>query len=166
MVVVNCTGNGAAKLCGDAAMVPTRGVTVKVRVPGIDHGSEHLDLSTVDPLYIIPRTDDVVVLGGTYGKGDMRPTVSSEEFDAIVSKCASLDPRLPYPLTEDDVEAVSVGWRPHRKGGVRLEAEVTDAGLLVVHNYGHGGAGVSLSWGCAGDVVKLVEAAFTPKSRL
>jgi transcriptional regulator with XRE-family HTH domain len=41
-----------------------------------------------------------------------------------------------------------IGARP-TCGAVRVEAERHDDGTLVVHNYGHGGAGVTLSWGCA-----------------
>ena len=33
--------------------------------------------------------------------------------------------------------------------------------LPVVHNYGHGGAGVTLSWGCALDTLELVRQALT-----
>lgn len=48
----------------------------------------------------------------------------------------------------------SVGLRPRRHGGVRLEV---DHGwdTPVVHNYGHGGGGVTLAWGCADRVVDL-----------
>jgi len=49
----------------------------------------------------------------------------------------------------------AVGLRPARPE-VRLEAETTRS-TRVVHCYGHGGAGVTLSWGCADEVVGLVE---------
>jgi D-amino-acid oxidase len=39
---------------------------------------------------------------------------------------------------------------------VRLEAERKDAGL-VVHNYGHSGAGITLSWACAEEVASFVQ---------
>jgi D-amino-acid oxidase len=39
---------------------------------------------------------------------------------------------------------------------VRLETETLDGGRRLVHNYGHGGAGVTLSWGCALDVAAAV----------
>ena len=40
---------------------------------------------------------------------------------------------------------------------VRLELEMLDGELPVVHDYGHSRMGVTLSWGCADAVVKLVE---------
>ncbi len=54
-----------------------------------------------------------------------------------------------------------IGIRPHRTGGVRLELEEqpieTPSGKkYVIHNYGHGGGGITLSWGCASIVTELV----------
>jgi hypothetical protein len=51
--------------------------------------------------------------------------------------------------------AHAVGLRPVRKDGVRLELEDARPGP-VVHCYGHGGCGVTLMWGCAADVTRLV----------
>jgi D-amino-acid oxidase len=48
-----------------------------------------------------------------------------------------------------------VGLRPVRPS-VRLEAEALGGGRRLLHNYGHGGAGVTLSWGCALDVTAEV----------
>jgi D-amino-acid oxidase len=39
---------------------------------------------------------------------------------------------------------------------VRLEAEERPGGRVVWHNYGHGGAGVTLSWGCAEELTAAV----------
>ena len=54
-----------------------------------------------------------------------------------------------------------MGLRPGRTA-LRLEAENLDLGegrpsTLVVHNYGHGGSGLTLAWGCAGDVANMVK---------
>lgn len=54
------------------------------------------------------------------------------------------------------------GMRPHRTGGVKLALEKFDAGggpKFLVHNYGHSGAGITLSWGCAAKVVEHVRTA-------
>lgn len=51
------------------------------------------------------------------------------------------------------------GVRPHRRTGIRLEREtlISPSGTKhVVHNYGHGGAGITLSWGCAAIARDLV----------
>lgn len=61
--------------------------------------------------------------------------------------------------------SLQVGLRPGRPS-VRLELETvhlksgsSKASLPVVHNYGHGGAGLTLAWGCAGDAAQLVQEA-------
>ncbi len=55
-----------------------------------------------------------------------------------------------------------VGLRPFREGGVRLQIE---PGGRIVHNYGHGGAGVTLSWGCADEVADLADALLAQQGR-
>jgi D-amino-acid oxidase len=54
----------------------------------------------------------------------------------------------------DAGEPVRVGLRPFRKGNVRLELE---PGTRIIHNYGHGGSGVTFSWGCALEAAEMAE---------
>lgn len=57
------------------------------------------------------------------------------------------------------------GLRPVRTGGVRLEVDPQlgrDAGKTVIHNYGHGGGGITLSFGCAAKVVDFVRPLIAP----
>ena len=56
-----------------------------------------------------------------------------------------------------------VGLRPFRDAGFRVEAERIGNKLLI-HNYGHGGAGFTLSWGCARSVLGLVRAFSFPET--
>ena len=60
-------------------------------------------------------------------------------------------------LASSDELTLSVGYRyiRNRKNGLRLESETVDS-KKVIHNYGHGGAGVTLSWGCALDIAERI----------
>ncbi|HEX6682797.1 MAG TPA: FAD-dependent oxidoreductase [Candidatus Limnocylindrales bacterium] len=148
-LVINCTGAFAAHLTGDRELVPTKGQLVIVRNPGIEHYfQDHLEGE--DLTYFIPH-GDVVVLGGCARKHDMSPEANERDADAIVRRCARIEPRL---ATAEVVEH-RTGVRPNRHT-VRLERETTARGNTVIHNYGHGGAGVTMSWGCAEHVLKLL----------
>jgi len=61
----------------------------------------------------------------------------------------------PVKVSRDRVIREVVGLRPYRPDGFRVEAERIGEKLLV-HNYGHGGAGITLSWGTASLAVDLM----------
>ncbi len=149
-VVVNCTGVGARKLAGDSSVVPVRGQVVVVRNPGIDEFYIDHALHGYDYVYAFPH-GDLVLLGGTAEEGawDMppRPEVSAR----ILRDTTAVFPQL----SGAEVVAERVGLRPYRPT-VRLEAESLPGGRVLWHNYGHGGGGVSLSWGCARDLTDAV----------
>ncbi|MYS24702.1 D-amino-acid:oxygen oxidoreductase [Streptomyces sp. DvalAA-14] len=145
-VVVNCSGLGSRQLADDTDLRPIRGQHVVVANPGItEFFSEDTGTST-DLLCVYPH-GDTVVLGGTAidGREDLSP--DPEAAEAILRRCTTVEPRL----AEARVLAHRIGARPTRPA-VRVEAEVRANGRTVIHNYGHGGAGVTLSWGCARDV--------------
>jgi D-amino-acid oxidase len=147
-LVINCAGIGARELAHDVDLEPHRGQVAIV--PKIDH----LQCAIVcddDPLmYAIPRTNDCV-FGGT---NEVSENLNADPAitNAIVSDCARvLKMEAPRVLRE------RVGLRPFRKSGVRLEGEKLSDGRTVIHNYGHGGAGFTMSWGCAENVFKLAD---------
>ena len=147
-VVVNCAGLGARELAADATLSAVRGQVVYVEQVGL----EEWLLDQSDPerlLYVVPRERNIV-LGGTAQEGeeDMRPDPSTAA--AIRARCEAAVPALRGAR----VLREAVGLRPARPT-VRLEPEARDGGTIV-HCYGHGGAGVTLAWGCAEEVVTLV----------
>jgi D-amino-acid oxidase len=145
-VVVNATGLAAGALCGDPAVYPARGQIVLVRNPGIGTSVR----AEGDPgTYVHPRRADVV-LGGTFEPGRWDLTPDRRVRDAIVERARSLVPELGGA----EIVGERVGLRPCRHGGPRVERQGP-----VVHAYGHGGAGMTLSWGTAQEVVRLVAAA-------
>jgi D-amino-acid oxidase len=150
--VIDCAGLGARELVGDTTLVPIRGQVVRVAQVGI----ERFWLDDYGPggiTYIVPRANDCI-LGGTAEEGseDLAPDAATAA--AIIARCVALEPRL----RDAEILEHKVGLRPGRPA-VRLEAEQWAPGKLLIHNYGHGGAGVTLSWGCAAEVLGLVEQA-------
>jgi D-amino-acid oxidase len=151
-VVVNATGVSARAIAGDATVRPVRGQVVVLENPGLTEW--WCDEDEADgPLYALPRGDHVVV-GGTADDGNWDTTPDPSVAERILQRATAVDPRLRGAV----VRAHRVGLRPARPR-VRLETVVEpEVGRAVVHCYGHGGAGVTLSWGCADDVLAEVSA--------
>lgn len=147
-VVVIAAGLRSAQLVDDPDVYPVRGQIVRVSNPGLTRWL--LDDGDPEALtYVVPRFDDVVC-GGTAEPGQVDVTPDPDVEAAILARARALEPALEGAR----VVGRAVGLRPARTV-VRLESDVLD-GRRIVHCYGHGGAGVTLSWGCAEDVVGLV----------
>ena len=147
--VLNCTGTGARDLLPDRALTPYRGQVVIAENPGLTEFFIGLPDETTELVYLFPH-GDTVVLGGTVVAGDWNTEPVPAVATRILRDCAAVEPRL----NGARVVGHRVGLRPFRPQ-VRLEAEPPGPGPLVVHNYGHGGAGVTLSWGCAREAAGL-----------
>ena len=160
-VVVNCTGLGARELVHDTSLTPSRGQVVRVRHNGFRRVmlDDYTDYGPNRLAYIVPRIDDII-LGGTAIDGEESIDEDEAETPAILRRCAGMAPEF-ASLTPDDILEVKVGLRPVRPA-VRLEVEAPAPGRWLVSNYGHGGAGITLSWGCAAEVAEHIGALATP----
>ncbi|KAK0153084.1 D-aspartate oxidase [Merluccius polli] len=151
-IIVNCSGLRAKALAGDEQVYPVRGQVLKVRAPWISHFIRDGDGKT----YIYPGVHSVTV-GGTRQEGDRRHEVDPTDSESILRRCGLLEPSL----AKGKVLAEWVGLRPGRRNPrVEREALAMEGGghrVPLVHNYGHGGAGVALSWGTALDTLGLVK---------
>lgn len=147
--VVHCAGLGARELAADPEVYAVRGQVLRVE----HRGPERFLIDDHGPggvTYIVPRTSDCV-LGGTAEEGVESIETVPETLRAIRERCIALEPAL----SDAAILEERAGLRPCRSA-VRLGAERHSSGKLIVHNYGHGGAGVTLSWGCAREAVQLL----------
>jgi D-amino-acid oxidase len=149
-VVVNCTGLGARELVPDPSVSPSWGVLVRVENPGIEPGFFSDYPEEIEPTYFISHSDHVI-LGGCMLPEPPDETRAADLARRIHQRCSDVEPKL----ARAEVQDTRAGLRPVRPR-VRLE-RVTRDGTIIVHNYGHGGAGVTLSWGCARDVVAMLD---------
>ncbi len=144
-LVVNCAGTGARDLVPDAGMEPHRGQVAIVSKIDLPYA-----VVCDDPplMYVIPRSEDCV-LGGTNDVSENRepdPAATAR----IIQECERV-----LGCSKSNLLRERVGLRPCRRGGVRVAADKLTDGRTVLHNYGHGGAGFTLSWGCAQTVLEL-----------
>jgi D-amino-acid oxidase len=149
-VLVNCSGAGARELVPDPEVTAVRGQAVVVGNPGLEEFFVGVGEDPGEVSYYFPH-GDVVVLGGTEEPGNWSREPDPATTERILRRCAAIEPRLEgAPVTVQ-----RAGLRPVRPG-VRLEPESLGGGRRLVHNYGHGGAGVTLSWGCALEVAEIL----------
>ncbi|MDI1490564.1 MAG: hypothetical protein OHK93_001768 [Ramalina farinacea] len=178
-VIINATGLAGTELAGDASCYPIRGGLIRVINDGSDFPKlDHALTMTADPVhdsneivFIVPRNDNILLIGGITEpyEDQLSLTLDSPIIKRMRSRCDAFLPRLrnakldkEYPLAQ--------GLRPFRQRNVRVERELrrhdfwgedgSDRDISrIVHSYGQGGAGWSLSFGCASDVLDLVEEA-------
>ena len=178
-VIINATGLAGTELAGDSSCYPIRGGLIRVVNDGTDFPKlDHALIISADAVhdsneivFIVPRNDDVLLIGGIAEprEAELSLTLDSPIIKRMRARCdaflpglknARLDPE--YPLAQ--------GLRPFRQRSVRVERELrlrgsADMGDVapspsrIVHTYGQGGSGWTLSFGCAGDVAALVKEA-------
>lgn len=161
-LIVNCTGLGAYELAGDGDLCPHRGAVIRIlntgeAMPRItaahcvanDTSTDHQDM-----IFIVPRGGDRLLLGGLVEPDEWGTNIGMDypPIQDLYRRNVDFLPIL-ADAKLDAVDPVRVGLRPFRRRSVRLEHE---PGTGIIHNYGHGGAGITLSWGCAEHVVALV----------
>lgn len=168
-VIVNATGLAGAELAGDTSCYPIRGGLIRVINDGSDFPKVESALtisadaahSAHEIVFLVPRNDNILLIGGIAESHEwsLDLTLESPIIKRMRARCEAFLPALKkarmdpeYPLAQ--------GLRPFRAKNVRVERELRRQGRKpsrIVHSYGQGGAGWSLSFGCASDVLALVE---------
>jgi D-amino-acid oxidase len=170
-LVVNATGLLASRLGGveDKSVIPIRGQLVIVE--NESHGvflssifNKELDQSIGENMYIIDRPNGggTAIGGSNYETWDSKPDMALAK--RMMRRAIQIRPELvPEGAGIEALRVVrhQVGFRPFRKGGVRVEIDDTDTSEQekvgkIVHAYGLGSAGFQRSWGLAGEVLGLV----------
>ncbi|POS80098.1 hypothetical protein DHEL01_v201505 [Diaporthe helianthi] len=167
--IVNCTGSGSAIIANDASCYPLRGAMIRVINDGKDFPKVTSALavsadvaSDSKMVFIVPRNDRILYIGGIVepGQRDLNLSIEDPVIKQMRARCEAFLPELKNARLDDEYP-LAQGLRPFRGRNVRVEREVrrTPAGRIsrVVHSYGHGGAGWSLAFGCAGDVRYLLQ---------
>lgn len=159
-IVINCSGVGANMLAGDPSVISFRGQILRVRDQlGIADCFVEDGRGAITT-YVFPF-DDFMVLGGTFERGETTMETNEDAIQSIVERCQAMlracGVKDVQRLADERITALA-GLRPCRVAGashesVRMEREDRGSGGVVIHNYGHGRAGVTMAWGCAEAVV-------------
>jgi D-amino-acid oxidase len=159
--IVNCSGLGARELAEPAAY-PLRGALIRIHnngaaFPKLDEAYcvTHDDgLPGQNMIYIIPRGKNTVLLGGLAEPNEWDLSINWDNYEPIRrmwERCVEFLPRLKNARIDTDCP-LKTGLRPMRPENVRLE--IDEQG--IAHNYGHGGSGVTFSWGCAEELAEMI----------
>ena len=162
-IVVNCSGLSARELTEDSSLQPVWGQGRLVKAPWVKYfvhmefpqykslNAESFGSVLVDSVDILPRCDGLYV-GGIKVWGKEYGAVEDGYRRQIQQRVEEVMPSLSNAPTVKEW----TGIRPFRKT-VKVSVEKNTQGKHIIHNYGHGGYGITLSWGCALEVVSFVK---------
>ncbi|KAJ6020252.1 FAD dependent oxidoreductase [Penicillium canescens] len=176
-VIVNATGLAGAETAGDKSCYPIRGALIRVINDGADFPKINQAMTiTADAahdaneiVFIVPRNDNILLLGGIAESHEwnLDHTIDTPIVKRMRKRCEAFFPQLKKARVDPEYPLVQ-GLRPFRGKNVRVERELRRKRVVwngnmsklipsrIVHSYGQGGAGWSLSFGCAADVADLV----------
>lgn len=176
-VIINSTGLAGTELAGDASCYPIRGGLIRVINDGSDFPKvNHALTITADAVhdsseivFLVPRNDNILLIGGIAESHEstLDLTLDSPIIKRMRARCEAFLPDLKKARLDSEYPFAQ-GLRPFRQRNVRVERELRlhsqgkngpASVSRIIHSYGQGGAGWSLSFGCAGDVLALVEEA-------
>ncbi|KAF2731128.1 nucleotide-binding domain-containing protein [Polyplosphaeria fusca] len=168
--IVNATGLQGTTLAGDNSCYPIRGGLIRVINDGANFPKVEAALTiTADAvhdsseiIFLVPRNDNILLIGGFAEPHEqsLDLTLDSPIVKRMRSRCEAFLPSLKKARL-DESYPFAQGLRPFRQRNVRVERELRSKKSRIVHSYGQGGAGWSLSFGCAQDVLALVEEALS-----
>ncbi|KAL7665467.1 FAD dependent oxidoreductase domain-containing protein [[Candida] zeylanoides] len=165
-ILINCSGRGLLYNGEyDPQCYPIRGQTLLVRPPYPVEQNPYRARTVTHQLadgnwsFVITRPlHGGVIIGGTKQPHDSDPQPRDVDTRQVLEHAAVWFPELMHTSATGekyfDVLKVNVGFRPARRGGVRLEAESVD-GRVVIHAYGVAGSGYELSYGVANEVYQM-----------
>ncbi|KAK8204015.1 nucleotide-binding domain-containing protein [Phyllosticta capitalensis] len=167
-VIINATGLAGAEIAGDKSCYPIRGGLIRVINDGSDFPKVNTALTiTADAVhdsneivFLVPRNDNILLIGGIAEshQHELNLTLDSPIIKRMRARCEAFLPDLKRARMDPDYP-LAQGLRPFRERNVRVERELRHHDgkpSRIVHSYGQGGAGWSLSFGCSGDVATLV----------
>jgi D-amino-acid oxidase len=143
--MINCTGLGARELCGDQGLHPMRGQILRAEKMNIPSFADPIRKGALT--YIINRSQDSII-GGTDYEDDWNEEQDPKDTQLILGRLKSFGIQ-----SRPQVIETLVGLRPKRKA-VRFEFD--EEFPQIFHNYGHGGAGFTVAWGCALELAEIL----------
>lgn len=164
-IIVNCAGLGASELLSDTEMYPIRGQVLRLDAPFVEN------IYFFNKSYFIPNVDSLVV-GGTAQKGDWSTEPRQEDTDRILNDAIAFFPQIATATIQNVWAGLRPGRTPLRlemESKVKNETSNSKRRSRIIHNYGHGGSGVTIAWGCAQEVAEMIEQALPlmmPRARL
>jgi len=144
-VVVNCTGLGAKEICNDEHLFAMRGQILQAEK--LDHDPIVSQAVKGELSYLINRSQDSII-GGTDYDHDYNLNPEEADTNLIIDRIKKLG-----VTSEIKLKNILVGLRPKRYS-IRCEQDEKQANIY--HNYGHGGAGFTVAWGCAEHIATLI----------
>ncbi|XP_037037136.1 D-aspartate oxidase-like isoform X2 [Bradysia coprophila] len=163
-MIVNCTGINAKELVGDDTVFSLRGAYFRM----INDGSKFRKINEAmmvtldgeesnDMIFIVPRNNNTVILGAIGEREVLDLNINLENYPPLkkmLERDLAFYPDLKNGEFDPDYP-IAIGIRPFRRTHVQLGRERKDS--RIVHNYGHGDSGYTLSFGCAEDVADIID---------